>query len=94
MKPMASREIYLEITYRRGKPLAGYLHLPRKKGSKAVRSKKFAQGLVVDFDEGDEPIGVEITSPSQVSLESMNAVLNELHLRGIGRQELAPLVAG
>ncbi len=89
-----TREIYLEMTYRRGKPLAAYLHLPRKEGDKVVRSRKAAAGLVVDYAADDRPIGVEITSPSGVSLESINKLLAALHQQALSQEELAPLLAG
>ena len=89
-----TREIYLEMTYRHGKPLAGYLCLPRKEGDRVSRSHKAAPGLVVDYAADDWPIGVEITSPSTVSLETINKLLTTLHVQTLGAEELAPLLAG
>ena len=33
---------YLEVIYRKGKPLAAYLYLPRRDGDTAARSEPFA----------------------------------------------------
>jgi len=88
-----SNDTYLEITYRRGKPLAGYLHLPRREGDTVVRSQKHTSGLVVDYAEDGRPIGIEITSPANASTEAINDLLKQLHVDSIAEQELAPLLA-
>lgn len=89
-----NKELYLEMTYRGGRPLAGYLHLPRRAEDRAVRSEKAAPGLVVDYADDDRPIGIEITSPSTVTLDGVNAVLRQLHQPTLTQRELAPLLAG
>jgi hypothetical protein len=88
-----SSDTYLEITYRHGKPLAGYLRLPRREGDSAARSQKHAAGLVVDYAEDGRPIGIEITSPANASIEAINDLLSQLHINSIAEQELAPLLA-
>jgi hypothetical protein len=62
---------YLEVTFRKGKPLAASLHLPRASGAKAARSDARPQGLVVDFTADGEPFGVEITAPGLVDLDAL-----------------------
>ena len=89
-----TREIYLEMTYRRGKPLAGYIYLPRQDGDKAFRSKKVGVGLVVDYASDGRPIGVEITSPTSVSLRAINELLVSLRQRTLTEAEIAPLLEG
>jgi len=56
-------EPYLVITYRRGRPLAAYYHLPRRGGQKSARSTEYEPGIVVDFSLKGVPIGVEIVTP-------------------------------
>ena len=86
-----TQELYLEMTYRRGKPFAGYLHLPCRDGDQAVRSRKVAPGLVVDYTEDERPLGIEIVSPGTVSIEDIQRVLSDLHCRQVTQDELAPL---
>ena len=86
-----TRDIYLEMTFRKGKPLAGYLHLPRREGDYAAYSRKVADGLVVDYAPDDRPIGIEIVSPSIVTVETVNRVLADLRQSAIAPEELAPL---
>ena len=43
------REHYLEITYRKGKPLAAYLYLSSASGVRSVRTEPRDAGLLVDF---------------------------------------------
>jgi hypothetical protein len=84
---------YLEVTFRKGRPLAAYLYLPRPAGTKAARTSDAGHGLRVDFDERGVPIGVEITAPRHVSVAQFNAVLGELGVAGLEAEEWAPLAA-
>lgn len=87
------KERYLEVTFRKGKPLAAYLYLPRRAGVKSVRTEEAIPGLLVDYTASGEPIGLEITAPSQVTVEKVNAVLKQLGLAAMDPGELAPLKA-
>ena len=89
-----SEGVYLELTYRHGKMFAGYLHLPRRDGDRAVRSRKVGPGLVVDYADDGRAIGIEIVSPSTVSVDEINTLLAELDQQALGADELAPLLAG
>jgi hypothetical protein len=87
------RERYLEVTFRKGKPLAAYLYLPRRAGSKSARTEEVAPGVIVDYATSGEPIGLELTAPSHVTIEKVNAVLEHLGLTAMNPEELAPLQA-
>jgi hypothetical protein len=87
------RRPYLEVTFRKGKPLAAYIHLPRTTGVKVSRSEERGGGLVVDFAATGEPIGVEITSPSLVDLTTVNRLLHDLGVSELPTEDLAPLWA-
>ncbi len=84
---------YLEVTFRKGKPLAAYLYLPRQTEAKSVRTESVGPGLLVDYGPDGQPIGLEITAPGQVTAEQVNRVLEGLNLPPIGAEELAPLQA-
>jgi hypothetical protein len=89
--PMAHR--YLEVTYRQGKPLAAYLALPRQSGDTSVRVEPHGPGFFVDWTDYGRPIGIEVPSPSLVTLEGLNRVLSELKLKPAAPEEVAPVVA-
>jgi uncharacterized protein YuzE len=84
---------YLEVTFRKGKPLAAYLYLPRPVGAKAVRTTDAGRGLRVDFDAQGTPIGVEITSPALVTVAQLNELLAPLGVARVEPEEWAPLAA-
>ncbi|MFB3890470.1 MAG: DUF2283 domain-containing protein [Phycisphaerae bacterium] len=84
----------LEVSDRHGKALAAYLHLPSKSDDYAATSREAGPGLVVDFAADGRPIGIEIVSPSIVTLDAVNQVLASLNQQTIGEEELAPLLAG
>src|SRR5882672_4500065 len=58
-------ETYLEVTFRRGRPIAAYYYLPRKRGQKSHRTRRIEPGLVIDMSRDGQPIGIEITAPSK-----------------------------
>ena len=84
---------YLEVTYRQGRPLAAYLYLPRHSGDHSVRVEQRAPGYLIDWTEDGRPIGIEMPSPSLVTLDGLNSILGELHLEPAAPGEVAPLVA-
>jgi uncharacterized protein YuzE len=87
------KERYLEVTFRKGKPLAAYVYLPRSGGTKSAKTVEAASGILVDYASSGEPIGLEITAPAHVTVEHINAVLATLGLSGMTPEELAPLRA-
>lgn len=87
------KEPYLEVTFRHGRPIAGYLYLPRSSEDRSDRTARKDPGLVIDFNREGKPIGIEITAPGQVGLEDLNRVLAELGLPPLEGADLAPLKA-
>ena len=87
------REHYLEIIYRKGKPLATYLYLSSDSGVKSVRTEPRDAGLLVDFGPEGQPIGLEITAPEQMTAAQINEVLRSLDLSPIKEEDLSPLEA-
>ena len=84
---------YLEVTFRNGRPLAAYLYLPRRPNDKSYRTAKATPGLVIDFNRGGTPIGIEITAPAKLSAAALNRVLRGLGFPPMTRADLAPLRA-
>ena len=87
------KEPYLEVTFRHGHPMAGYLYLPRAPEDRSYRTSRRDPGLIIDFNRDGKPIGIEITAPGQVGLDDLNRVLSELGAPPLERADLAPLKA-
>lgn len=85
------RERYLEVTFRKGRPVAAYLYLRGRAGARSARTEEMAPGVLVDYAVSGEPIGLELTAPAHVRLEQVNRVLEALGLEAITAEELAPL---
>ncbi len=83
---------YLEVTFRKGKPFAAYLYLPRREGEKSVRTQEAGNGLLVDYAADGSPMGLEILNPGRVSFQDINKVLREIGLEPVAKEELAPVV--
>ena len=88
-----SNGLYLEVTYRHGKPLAAYFYLPREARRKVARTRRVAPGLIVDLSADGQPLGIEITAPAQLTLAILNRVLRDLGCAPVRRADLAPLRA-
>jgi uncharacterized protein YuzE len=84
---------YLEVTFRKGEPMAAYLYLPRPEGAKSARTETVAPGLLVDYGDDGSPIGIEITDPRRATVDAMNAILEQLGCAPLGPDELRPLEA-
>ncbi len=83
----------LEVTFRKGKPFAGYLYLPRSEGARVARTVDEGHGLRVDFDALGAPMGVEIVSPSASTVAALRLLLAQLGVTELDALELAPLAA-
>jgi hypothetical protein len=84
----------LQVTYRKGRAFAAYLHLSHATGEKSVRTVATADGLlVVDYNDADQPVGVEITAPQAVSLERVNDLLTSLGQPPLADHEFKPMKA-
>ena len=87
------KDSYLEVTFRRGRPLAAYLYLPRQPNDKSYRIERVEPGLVIDYSRRGRPIGIEITAPARLSASTLNRVLRRLGVPTVTRADLAPLRA-
>ena len=86
-------ESYLEVTFRRDRPIAAYYYLPPCPCPKSYWTMLVDPGTVVDFSRSGKPIGIEITAPTKISLPAINRVLKDLGLAPVRRADFAPLLA-
>jgi uncharacterized protein YuzE len=93
MTSMPLSERYLEITYRKGKPLAAYLYLPRQSGDTSARTERFSETLVIDYAADGRAIGIEIVHPHAVTEADINRALAHVHQSPLPDEEFAPLKA-
>jgi len=84
---------YLEVTFRHGRPIAAYYYLPRSAGQRSARTRRVEPGMVIDFAADDQAIGIEITAPELLSLQELNAVLEQLGHAPATEADLAPVLA-
>ncbi len=87
------KQIYLEVTYRDGRPYVAYLYLPRKPKEKRHKCRRVEPGMILDINKSGELMGVELTAPTMVTLEAINKVLKEYDLGPLKESDLAPLRA-
>jgi uncharacterized protein YuzE len=79
----------LQVTYRRGEPFAAYVYLPHAPGTKSARTEEVSPEVLIDYAADGTPLGIEIVSPTHVSVEEINAAFDHL---GLGRPEPADLL--
>ena len=84
---------FLEVSYRKGKPFAGYLYLSAARPRTPCRTEEIRPGVLIDTGEDGEPLGIEFLSPGSVTLDDLRAI--EAHLRGarLQREDLRPILA-
>lgn len=87
------KHAYLEVTYRKGRPLAAYYYLPRRDGDRSARTERAEGGLLVDYAADGRAIGIEITSPSRLDVSQLNRLLERLGHGPAAPEDLAPLAA-
>ena len=84
----------LQVTYRKGRLFAAYLHLSHATGEKSVRTVATPDGLlVIDYNSAGQPVGVEITAPQAGSLERINELLISLGQQPLADHEFKPVQA-
>ena len=84
---------YLEITSRKGKPLAAYLYLPREPEDAVAMCEPAGRELVVDRAADGRVIGIEVLTPSPAAVPDLYAELLRLGLPPAAGDELRPLTA-
>jgi uncharacterized protein YuzE len=87
------KRTFLKVTYRHGRPIAAYLHLPRQPGDMADRTERVDDVLLVDRAADGRPIGVEIVDPVRFDPDRLIALLASLGQVAIDREDLRPLFA-
>lgn len=84
----------LQVTYRRGKAFAAYLHLSHPTGEKSVRTVASPDGpLVVDYGASGRPVGIEIPAPHAMSLDRLNQLLADVGEGPLDEQDYRPVRA-
>jgi hypothetical protein len=84
----------LQVTYRKGRAFAAYLHLSHQTGEKSAKTVASQDGLlVVDYGSDGRPMGVEITAPQAVPLERLNQLLVDLGEAPLAEHEYHPVRA-
>jgi len=85
--------IHLEVTYEDGRPWVAYLYLPRQKNEKTDHSVEVEPDMVLDINKDGKLIGIELLAPQLVTLEAINAVLEQYGLDTLTENVLKPLLA-
>ncbi|HPD15643.1 MAG TPA: DUF2283 domain-containing protein [Planctomycetota bacterium] len=84
---------YLEITYRKGKPFAGYLYLSDRRPAEPCRTEEVSPGVLVDTASDGEVLGIEFLSPGSVTPEDLRAITRRLHGVQVPTEDLSPVMA-
>lgn len=84
----------LQVTYRKSRVFAAYLHLSHSTGEKSARTVASSDGLlIVDYGTTGRPVGVEITAPHAVSLDRLNRLLADLGEPPLAERDYGPVLA-
>lgn len=81
---------YLEVSFRRGRPFAAYLHCSAPRP--AASSRQVGPGMIADIDADGTVLGLEITDPQHTPAAAVAAALIPLGV-DVSQLDLAPLAA-
>lgn len=87
------KPVSLKVTYRRGRPIAAYVYLPRQAGDRVATTEQLDAAVMVDRTADGRAIGVEIVDPSQCGPDRLMDVLRSLGQSEVDRDEFLPLAA-
>ena len=83
----------VQVTYRKEQPFAAYIYLAGKPGQKSVRTREIGPDLLIDYAADGSPLGIEVVSPGEVTVDEINRAFDELGLGRPSPSELQPLRA-
>ena len=83
----------LQVTYRKGRAFAAYLHLSHPTGEKRAKTMASKDGLIVDCGSTGRPVGIGITAPQAVPFERLNQVSADLGETPLAEEEYLPVRA-
>ena len=81
----------VEITYRRGRPVAAYISWASSATAKCHATKEAAPGMIVDFARNGRPIGLELAVPRAATLAGVNRVLRSVGAPPLRPSDFSPL---
>lgn len=87
------KRVSLKVTYRRGRPIAAYVYLPRQPGDRVATTSRIDEAVLVDRTADGRAIGIEIVDPSRCGPDRLMDVLKSLGQPEVDREELLPLAA-
>lgn len=87
------KRISLKVTYRRGRPIAAYVYLPRQAADRVAATERLDEAVLVDRTADGRAIGIEIVDPSQCGPERLMDILKSLGQADVDRDEFRPLAA-
>lgn len=71
------KQVYLEVTYRDGRPCVAYLHLPSEPHEKSEKCRRVEPGMILDINKEGKLIGIELTAPTMITLGAVNRIRKE-----------------
>ena len=94
MKQVADdKDFEIEASFLGGQMVAAYIHLPSNHDLRSARCERVEPGLIIDFSADGRPIGIEVTLPRMITLESVNGVMRRLGVNEMSDRDFAPLRA-
>ena len=84
---------FLEVTYRRGKPFAGYLHFREAPSDVPCRTEEIQPGILVDVTADGQVVGIEFLSPDRLTPDDVKAIQGALVGQSLPVEDLAPIMA-
>ncbi|HUT34464.1 MAG TPA: DUF2283 domain-containing protein [Planctomycetota bacterium] len=82
----------MEVTYRKGKPFAAYLHLGDGRPQQSCRTEEIRPGVLADIVQTGELLGIEFLSPGSVTAEDLQGIICRLPGAQLCSVDLMPIM--
>ena len=86
------RRPFLEVTYRKGKPFAGYLYLRESSSLPICRTEEVRPGILLDIGADGQVLGIEFLYPGRVTPEDLEAIGEYLREADVPVADITPVL--
>jgi hypothetical protein len=75
MMAIDDKDFEIQASFLGGQMVAAYIHLASNHVLRSAPGKRVEPGLIIDLSADGRPIGIEVTMPRMIPLETVNSVM-------------------
>lgn len=75
MMAIDDKDFEIQASFLGGQMVAAYIHLASNHDLRSARYDRVEPGLIIDLSADGRPIGIKVTMPRMITLETVNSVI-------------------